>query len=137
MIVRTIDEIRGTDREVRGETWTSWRLLLKKDGMGFSFHETIIRAGTETRMWYKNHVESVYCVAGKGEIENLEDGKKYTIEPGFLYALNNHDRHVIRVAEDLRLLCVFNPPVTGREVHDKDGAYALVADEEPEVLTQT
>ena len=105
--------------------------------MGFSFHETIIRAGTETRMWYKNHVESVYCVAGKGEIENLEDGKKYTIEPGFLYALNNHDRHVIRVTEDLRLLCVFNPPVTGREVHDKDGAYALVEDEEPEVLTRT
>jgi len=24
----------------------------------------------------------------------------------------------------MRLICVFNPPVTGREVHDQDGAYA-------------
>ncbi len=129
MIVKHIDDIRGTDREVNGGNWTSWRLLLKSEGMGFSFHETVIRAGTETRMWYKNHLESVYCVEGKGEIENLDDGKKHEITPGFLYALDQHDRHVVRVEEDLRLLCVFNPPITGREVHDKEGAYPIVEDD--------
>jgi hypothetical protein len=49
MLVRTINDVTGTDREVWAENhhWVSRRLLLKKDGMGFSFHETIIFAGTE------------------------------------------------------------------------------------------
>ncbi len=48
MLVRTINDIMGTDSEVWAENhhWVSRRLLLK-DGMGFSFHETIIFAGTE------------------------------------------------------------------------------------------
>jgi L-ectoine synthase len=40
----------------------SRRFLLRKDGMGFSMHETILRAGTETHMWYANHLEAVYCI---------------------------------------------------------------------------
>ena len=27
--------------------------------------------------------------------------------------------------EPLRVICVFNPPLTGQEVHDKEGVYAL------------
>jgi L-ectoine synthase len=30
----------------------------------------------------------------------------------------------------MRTVCVFTPPVTGREVHDEDGAYPLLAPEE-------
>jgi len=26
-------------------------------------------------------------------------------------------------SEDMRLICAFNPPVTGRETQDSDGAY--------------
>ena len=125
MFVRTIDEIKGTDREVFAENknWVSRRLLLKKDGMGFSFHETIIFAGTETHIWYKNHLEAVYCVEGEGEVETLADGKIYRITPGTMYALNEHDEHHLRASKDMRLLCVFNPPVTGSEVHQPDGSY--------------
>ncbi len=126
MIVRSIEDLRGTDREVHAENWMSTRLLLKDDGMGFSFHETILYAGTETRMWYKNHVESVYCVAGEGELEDLADGVRHAIGPGTMYALDKHDRHVLRAKTDLRMLCVFNPPCTGRETHDADGSYPLV-----------
>lgn len=129
MILRSIDEIKNTDREVFAENknWVSRRLLLKKDGMGFSFHETIIFAGTQTHIWYKNHVEAVYCVEGEGEVEALADGKVYRITPGTMYALNNNDEHYLRADEgkDMRLLCVFNPPVTGNEVHQADGSYAL------------
>jgi L-ectoine synthase len=35
----------------------------------------VIFAGTETYLWYKNHLEAVYCVGGKGEIEDLGTGK--------------------------------------------------------------
>lgn len=129
MIVRTLNEITDTGRDVRSTTWRSRRFVLADDKMGFSFHETTIFAGTETRMHYKHHLEAVYCVSGEGEIETLDDGKTWKIEPGTMYALNLHDRHVLRAKSELRLLCVFNPPVTGREVHDADGAYAPAAAE--------
>ena len=128
MIVKTIDEIKGTDREVFAENgnWVSRRLLLKKDGMGFSFHETIIFAGTETVIEYKNHLEAVFCVEGDGEVELIKTGEKFPIRPGTMYALNEHDRHYLRGGgQDMRLVCVFNPPVTGQEVHLPDGSYAL------------
>jgi L-ectoine synthase len=128
MIVRRLDELLDTDREVHAPTWTSVRLLLRGDGMGFSLHETTIRAGTETRMWYKHHKEAVYCIEGEGEIEVLPDGPVYPISPGTLYALDGHERHVLRARTDLRLVCVFNPPCTGREVHDEDGAYPIHED---------
>lgn len=127
MIVRNIQEIGGTAREVRGEGWTSRRLLLKRDGMGFSFHETIIPAGAELHLWYKNHLEAVYCVAGNGSIEDLATGEIHQIHDGILYALNEHDRHILRGgSKDMRLICAFNPPVSGQETHDSDGSYELV-----------
>lgn len=126
MIVRSIESMRGTEREVHAPTWVSRRLLLKEDGMGFSFHETTLYAGTETRMWYKNHLEAVLCVGGAGELEDLETGELYRIGPGTMYALNENDRHILRARTDLRMICVFNPPCSGQEVHDEDGSYPLL-----------
>lgn len=125
MIVRHMDDIIGSEREVHGDTWTSRRILLKQDGMGFSFHETLIHPGTETLIWYKNHLEAVYCIEGEGEVETLDDGRIYPIRPGTLYALDQHDRHLLRASSQLRLMCVFNPPLSGREVHDADGVYPV------------
>lgn len=127
MIVRNIKKIVNSEREVVGDGWISRRLLLKKDGMGFSFHETIIPAGAELSLWYKNHLEAVYCVEGNGSIEDLGTGEVHPINDGVLYALNNNDRHILRGGtEDMRLICTFNPPVTGKETHDSDGSYKLV-----------
>lgn len=129
MKIVDLENIKGSEREVQGPAWTSRRLLLKKDGMGFSFHETIIPAGGELHMHYKNHLEAVYCVAGNGTIEDCETGEVHEIGDGTLYALDKHDKHILRGGtEDMRLVCAFNPPVTGREVHGPDGAYELVDD---------
>lgn len=130
MIIRRLSECIGTDKEVNAPNgnWVSRRLLLKGDKAGFSMHDTIIYAGTETHIWYANHLEAVYCVSGKGELENKEDGKVYQIEDGFLYVLNGAEHHALRASEDMRLICVFSPALTGREVHDADGAYPLLED---------
>ncbi|PIP79632.1 MAG: L-ectoine synthase [Gammaproteobacteria bacterium CG22_combo_CG10-13_8_21_14_all_40_8] len=128
MIVRQLQNEEKTIRRVVSPdgNWESTRLLLKDDKMGFSFHITTIYAGSDFRMHYQNHFESVYCISGEGEIETLEDGKKYSITPGTLYNLDKHDPHILRAFKELKLACVFNPPVTGKEVHNADGAYELL-----------
>jgi L-ectoine synthase len=45
--------------------------------MGFSFHKTIIPAGSEYEFWYKNRLEAVYCVAGNSSITDLETGETH------------------------------------------------------------
>ncbi len=129
MIVRTLEDIVGSDRDVDGGNWSSRRLCLADDGMGFSMHDTVLRAGTETHMWYKNHLEGVYCIEGRATIEDKATGVVHEIRPGTIYLLDDNDQHVVRVEEDLRVICTFNPPVTGREVHDEDGAYPLLTAE--------
>ncbi|MEV0398423.1 ectoine synthase [Actinoallomurus sp. NPDC050550] len=129
MIVRTLEEITGTERDVEAPTWRSRRLVLAKEKVGFSLHETVLYAGTETRMWYANHIEAVYCIGGEGELVNEETGDKYRLEPGTMYLLDGHEHHIVRAHTDLRTVCVFNPPVTGREVHDENGVYPLISEE--------
>ena len=128
MIVRKLEEAKTGRRLVETAGWNSVRLLLKDDGMGFSFHITTIYAGAELPMHYRNHLESVYCVSGEGSIENLETGEKFQIHPGGMYALDRHDRHVLRAASEMTMACVFNPPLNGLEVHDETGAYPLQAE---------
>jgi len=125
MIIRTLKDIKNSEREVNAPNgnWISRRLLLESDKMGFSFHETVIFKGTQTRIQYKNHLEAVYCVEGEGEIETIPDGMIYPVNPGTLYALDANDQHYLRASTNLRLLCVFNPPLWGDEVHDADGSY--------------
>lgn len=130
MIVRHINELIGTDQDVNTKTWNSRRLLLKQDGMGFSLHDTIIKAGTETLIWYTNHLEAVYCIEGEGEIEVI-GGQTYAIRPGTVYALDGHEKHMLRAHTEMRMVCVFNPPLTGREVHDQNGSYPLVQEDDP------
>ncbi|MFQ5431238.1 MAG: ectoine synthase [Nitrospinota bacterium] len=125
MIVRSVDELKGSEREVVTKNWSSIRFLLKKDRIGFSLHETRIFAGTITCMHYKNHFEAVYCLEGEGDLEDVKKGDVYRITPGTVYALDNHDKHILRAKTEMKLLCVFNPPCTGREIHDDDGSYPL------------
>lgn len=101
---------------------TSERLLTAKDGMGFAVAHTVVRAGTESKLEYKNHLEACYCIAGSGEVEDTE-GNIYPITPGTIYVLDEHDPHYLRGGkdEDLVLVSVFNPAITGDEVHQLDG----------------
>ncbi|GAA3978576.1 ectoine synthase [Thermobifida alba] len=129
MIVRSLDDVNGTDADIVTENWRSRRIVLARDGVGFSFHETVLYAGTETSMWYANHIELVHCIEGEAEVTNDETGETFLIKPGMLYLLDGHEHHTVRPKTDFRVLCVFNPPVTGREVHDENGAYPLLTEE--------
>jgi len=123
MIIRNFKAARRSHRRVESEGWESVRLLLKDDEMGFSLHITTLFAGEELKMHYQNHLEAVFILRGEGEIEDLATGEVHKLKSGVLYALNDNDRHVVRPRTDIVAVCVFNPPVTGREVHDETGAY--------------
>jgi L-ectoine synthase len=128
MIVKHLDQILGTESDVDTEGWTSRRLILKDVGMGYSVHDTVIKAGAELDMHYKNHLETVYLTEGAGEITDLATGQTHPLSVGSIYALNQNDHHILRANKGthMRMVCVFNPPITGQEVHDESGAYALV-----------
>lgn len=128
MIVRTLEHAAGSKRRIVAPTWESVRLLLRGDAMGFSLHVTTIHAGTTTNMWYRHHLEAVLCIEGEGEIELVETGEVFPIAPGTMYALNEHDKHVLRARTRLKMVCVFSPALHGTETHDATGAYPVEAD---------
>lgn len=128
MIVRNLHDADRSDRRIVSNGWESTRLLLKNDNMGFSFHITTIYEGAELPMHYQQHFEAVYCISGEGEIQNQADGRVHPIKPGTLYALDQHDRHVLRAFSEMKMACVFNPPLNGKEVHNAEGSYSLEAE---------
>jgi L-ectoine synthase len=103
-------------------------LVLAAERVGFSLHDTVLAAGTSTDMWYRNHIEAVYCIEGCGTLEDHDNEKTYPLGPGTMYLLDGHEHHRVTAESDLRMVCVFNPPCTGGEVHDEHGAYPLLAD---------
>jgi len=130
MIVRDLSAAEKTSRRIVSPEghWESTRLLLKDDNMGFSFHITTIYEGADFQMHYQNHLESVFCMSGEGEVETLADGKKYPIGPGTIYILDKNDKHILRAFKEMKMACVFNPPLHGKEVHNAEGAYELDAE---------
>lgn len=132
MIVRSFDELTDTDRHVKTPNWQSRRIVLAKERAGFSLHETVVEPGTVNDFWYANHVEAVVCVEGEAELLDKETGKTYHITPGTMYLLDKNERHQLRPITRFRVLCVFHPPVTGREVHDENGSYPLIVEDLPD-----
>lgn len=128
MIVRRIRQL-SSDREVRADNWTSRRLLLREDRMGFSLHDTTIHAGTSTHMCYRHHLEAVYCIEGRGTVELVATGEVIPIQAGDMYALDRHDEHILKAETVMRMICVFNPALAGPETHDETGAYPILAEE--------
>lgn len=125
MKVIRIESLYGTEREVKCPRggFTSYRALLEKDGMGFTVTRTVIPVGNCQHWHYKNHLEACYCISGLAVICDKAGGEMHRIDPGAMYVLNNHDAHSFLAIEETVLLCVFNPPLVGKEVHDKTGSY--------------
>ena len=43
--------------------------------------------------------------------------------PDTTYVLDHHEKHYFEALEEVTLICVFNPPLVGGEVHAEDGSY--------------
>jgi L-ectoine synthase len=118
VLVRSIDEVKTVD-------WgngLSRRFLLEEDGLGYTVTDTLVHAGTKSPLQYVNHMESCYCIHGTGWVTD-SGGRSHRLEPGVLYALDQHDAHILEADPegDMRLVCVFAPALTGEERHRLDG----------------
>jgi len=128
MFRRSLDEFRaaGKEKVVANGGARSARILPKVDGLGFSLSDVTLGAGMEVTLWYKNHWEANYVRQGTGTLEDLTTGQVWQLEPGMLYCVGPRDRHRLQNlgGEGFRIISVFNPPLTGKETHDADGAYS-------------
>src|SRR5699024_2546734 len=126
MYVVNREALNDTDRDVKSETWRSRRMVLGKERVGFSFHDTAIYDRTPSTVHSQHHVEAVYRVKGKGTLPDQVTGKEPPLHDGVMSLLDGHEKHTVVAEEELRMACVSNPPVTGREVHDENGVYPLI-----------
>jgi L-ectoine synthase len=115
VIVRDLEN----SKTVEWGNGTSVRFLVAADGVGYTVCDTIVRAGTRSKLEYRNHLESCYCIGGTGSVVE-DDGTAHPLTPGTLYSLNNNDPHwlVADADEDLHLVSVFVPALRGDEVHN-------------------
>ena len=112
------------DRIVPFNAGISHRLTLADDEMGYTMTKTVISPDAGKVFWhYKNHLETCYCVSGNATLTNAETGEQFTIGPDVTYVLDKHDAHYFEAHEETILICCFNPPLTGKEIHQQDGSY--------------
>ncbi|WGI20326.1 ectoine synthase [Amylibacter sp. IMCC11727] len=125
MIVKSLTDVIGTADHASGDGWQSRRLLLAREGLGYSLHDTVVSEGQTLELEYKNHVETNYCIAGEGTVTNVLTGEVFPLSAGTVYVLDNHEPHILTATKgDLRLVCVFTPALSGTETHDASGSYA-------------
>jgi L-ectoine synthase len=117
MIVRSLKDVSGTNRDVDWGNGQSRRFLIAADQMGYSLTDTIVKAGSRSRLQYRSHLETCYCISGCGHVEDVQTGEIHPITPGTMYALDEHDEHYLVAHEEMRLVCVFSPALLGTESH--------------------
>lgn len=114
------------NRVVDYKAGISRRILLKSDGMGFGLtRTTVFPEHGKVFQHYKNHQEACYCISGLGLLECAETGNEFFIRPGDTYILGENEAHYFTALEETVLLCGWNPPLTGKEIHRQDGSYSL------------
>ncbi len=125
MFVKTLADVRnaGMERTVAGGAAVSARYLTVDDKLGFSFSAVRLKAGGEADLWYKHHWEANLVLDGTLEVTDYATGEVHTIGPRGLYLVGPKDRHHVKALTDVHVVRVFDPPLTGKEVHDEDGSY--------------
>lgn len=112
------------NRKVNFHAGVSNRIILDEDNLGFSLTKTVVEPSAgKVFQHYKNHQESCYCVSGKATLTNAITGEEFLITADTTYILDKNDPHYFEAHETTVLICTFNPPLVGNEIHDENGSY--------------
>ncbi|XP_072043215.1 L-ectoine synthase-like [Amphiura filiformis] len=123
-VMRSFQDILGTDRDIDFGGGYSRRLLLKSDGFLVGFCITSINPGAAIKMQYRNHLEACYYYTG-GKATYSFDDEKVAVETkiddanGTMMIMNKHDKHTLTVnaTENAECISLFYPVIDGKEIH--------------------
>lgn len=121
--MKIIDFDKINPVEPLDQSFKSYRGLVESDNCGYSITKTVIQAGKRNYWHYKNHIESCYCLKGSATLTNANTGEEFKILPSRMYVLDHNDPHYFEADIETELICVFNPPLQGGELHDENGSY--------------
>jgi L-ectoine synthase len=126
MFVKTAEDMRaqGLEKVAASGAARTLRMLTQVDGVGFTLSDVHVEAGNTCVLWYKNHWEANFVIAGRGRSTNLTTGESWAMAPGTLHVVGPADRHDVQAEETLHVVSIFSPALQGDEMHDEDGALA-------------
>ncbi|XP_078679139.1 uncharacterized protein LOC144914820 [Branchiostoma floridae x Branchiostoma belcheri] len=130
VVVRSLSEIIGTDRDVDFGSGHSRRFLLRDDDFPITVTNTSIMTCADTEkgvpMWYKHHKESNYYFRGNGKYVWEEGEEEAAFHPeGTAFLLNQNDPHYAMPEGDAFTICTFFPALVGNEKHVFSGGYSV------------
>lgn len=120
-----VNELKGTEKDVRFTGGNSLRAVLESDNLGFAVMKTVIPKGGPYFWHYDKHKEVCYCISGRGVLTDYWTGKSFEIKPDIMYIQDRNEEHTFEALEDTILISIFNPPLKGNEKHDENGNYGV------------
>jgi L-ectoine synthase len=118
VIITSVSDVIGSERDVHGAGWKSRRLVLADADIGYSLHETTLEPGVELPFEYRHHRETVCCIEGEGSVEDVASGRRVPLRPGSMYSAGVGEPHVVRTETLMKVICVFTPALAGSEEAD-------------------
>ncbi|XP_035683476.1 uncharacterized protein LOC118420687 [Branchiostoma floridae] len=130
VVVRSLSEIIGTDRDVDFGSGHSRRFLLRDDSFPITVTNTTIMMGDDTEkgvpMWYKHHKEACYYISGNGKYVWEEGKEEAEFHPkGTAFLMNKNDPHYAMPTGEAITICAFFPALVGNEKHVFSGGYSV------------
>jgi len=117
LLLKSLSEVVGSDRNVSFEGGYSRRFLAAPDGYNISFHNTLIHASCNARLEYPHNMEANYFIKGQGEYVWKNGQQQFNFEKHHgTMLLVEYDAHEVQIgAQESIAICLFFPPLKGTE----------------------
>jgi len=117
LLMKSLSEVVGSDRNVPFEGGYSRRFLAAPDGYNISFHNTLAHASFNARLHYPHNMEANYFIKGQGEYVWKNGQQQFDFEKHHgTMLLVEHDAHEVKIGgSDSIAICLFSPPLKGTE----------------------
>lgn len=125
MLVRTPDDVRAAGRvaELNGGSDSIAHIIVRDDQVGFSYSDVRLKPGHRSEHRHKHHTTASLVLEGALAVTERVNGQTHRLGPGGLYCAGPEVVHTIHAIDEVHMISVFNPPLTGRESLDADGGY--------------
>lgn len=117
LLMKSLSEVVGSDRNVSFKGGYSRRFLAAPDGYNISFHNTLIHANFNGHLHYPHHMEANFFIKGQGEYIWKNGQQQFDFEKHHgTMLLVEHDPHEVKIGTSGSIaICLFFPPLKGTE----------------------